>query len=42
MSKDKKTVKEVKKAPTLNVNKKQSAYQSGKGTVSADLTSKKK
>lgn len=41
MSKDRKTVKEKKKAPTVNVNKKQSSYQSGKDSVSADLSSKK-
>lgn len=42
MSKDKKPTKEAKKAPSENVNKKQSDYQSGKKSVSADLTSKKK
>jgi hypothetical protein len=36
MSKDRKTVKEVKKQPTVNVNKKQSAYQSGTGSASSD------
>ncbi len=34
MSKDKKMVKEVKKAPSANVNKKVSSYQSEKGSVS--------
>lgn len=41
MSKDRKTVKETKKQPTVNVNKKQSAYQSGKGSASSDPSSKK-
>jgi hypothetical protein len=41
MSKDRKTVKETKKQPTVNVNKKQSAYQSGKGSASSDVSSKK-
>jgi len=41
MSKDKKMVKEKKKAPAENVNKKVSSYQSGKTSVSADLSSKK-
>jgi hypothetical protein len=41
MSKDRKTVKEKKKEPSVNVNKKQSAYQSGKGSASSDPTSKK-
>ena len=34
MSKDKKTIKEVKKAPSTNLNKKVSSYQSEKGSVS--------
>ena len=34
MSKDRKTVKEVKKAPAANVNKKVSSYQSEKGSKS--------
>ncbi|MBB5394336.1 MULTISPECIES: hypothetical protein [unclassified Mucilaginibacter] len=41
MSKDRKTVKETKKAPAVNGTKKQSAYQSGKGSTSSDLSSKK-
>ncbi|MET3979908.1 hypothetical protein ABIB62_002750 [Mucilaginibacter sp. UYP25] len=41
MSKDRKTVKEVKKQPTVNVNKKQSSYQSGKSSASSDPSSKK-
>ena len=40
MSKDRKTVKEVKKAPTVNANKKVSSYQSEKGSKS-DSTGKK-
>ncbi|MFD0765013.1 hypothetical protein ACFQZI_09110 [Mucilaginibacter lutimaris] len=40
MSKDRKTVKETKKQPAVNVNKKQSAYQSGKGSASSDLGKK--
>ena len=42
MSKDKKPTKEAKKAPSENVNKKQSAYQSGKGSASFDSTPTKK
>ncbi|MGI4022433.1 MAG: hypothetical protein ACRYFA_13080 [Janthinobacterium lividum] len=34
MSKEKKSTKEVKKAPSTNVNKKQSSYQSDKGSAS--------
>ncbi|SHM46041.1 hypothetical protein [Mucilaginibacter sp. OK098] len=34
MSKDRKTVKEVKKAPAVNGNKKVSSYQSEKGSKS--------
>ena len=34
MSKDRKTVKEKKKEPSANVNKKASSYQSEKGSVS--------
>ncbi|WP_258137153.1 hypothetical protein [Mucilaginibacter phenanthrenivorans] len=34
MSKDRKTVKEVKKAPTVNANKKVSSYQNEKGSKS--------
>jgi len=41
MSKDRKAVKEKKKAPAENVNKKVSSYQSGKSSSSSDLTSKK-
>ncbi len=36
MSKDRKTTKEVKKAPSTNVNKKVSSYQSEKGSKSSD------
>jgi hypothetical protein len=42
MSKNKKPTKEAKKAPSENVSKAKSDYQSAKGSVSADLTSKKK
>jgi hypothetical protein len=41
MSKDRKTVKEVKKAPTVNANKKVSSYQSEKGSKSDSSTGKK-
>jgi hypothetical protein len=41
MSKEKKSNKEAKKAPAENVMKKQSSYQTGKTSVSADLNSKK-
>jgi|APAra7269096870_1048528.scaffolds.fasta_scaffold33470_1 hypothetical protein len=41
MSKDRKTVKEVKKAPTVNANKKVSSYQSEKGSKSEAATGKK-
>ncbi|MDB5115160.1 MAG: hypothetical protein JWQ79_652 [Mucilaginibacter sp.] len=41
MSKDRKTIKEKKKEPTENLNKKQSSYQSEKGSKS-DLTIGKK
>ncbi|MBC7400389.1 MAG: hypothetical protein H7289_10620 [Mucilaginibacter sp.] len=34
MSKDRKTVKEKKKEPSANVNKKVSSYQSDKGSMS--------
>jgi hypothetical protein len=34
MSKDRKTVKEKKKEPTANLNKKVSSYQSDKSSVS--------
>ncbi|MCC8424060.1 hypothetical protein [Mucilaginibacter sp. UR6-11] len=33
MSKDRKTIKEKKKEPTANINKKVSSYQSDKGSV---------
>lgn len=42
MSKEKKSSRESKKAPSVNVNKKQSDYQSGKDSVSAVLPIKKK
>jgi hypothetical protein len=43
MSKDRKTVKEKKKEPTANINKKVSSYQSDKSSVSkADNTIGKK
>lgn len=43
MSKDKKSTKEKKKEPSANVNKKQSSYQSDKGSVSkSDLAIGKK
>ncbi|WP_255404597.1 hypothetical protein [Mucilaginibacter sp. MD40] len=42
MSKEKKSSRENKKAPSVNVNKKQSDYQSGKNSVSAVLPVKKK
>jgi hypothetical protein len=41
MSKDKKMVKEVKKAPTINTNKKVSSYQSEKGSKSDPAVGKK-
>jgi hypothetical protein len=41
MSKDKKMVKEVKKAPTINANKKVSSYQSEKGSKSDPAIGKK-
>jgi hypothetical protein len=34
MSKDRKMTKDIKKAPSQQLNKKQSAYQSDKGSVS--------
>ena len=34
MSKEKKSTKEAKKAPSPNVNKKQSSYQTDKGSAS--------
>ncbi|WP_262895489.1 hypothetical protein [Mucilaginibacter segetis] len=42
MSKDKKMVKDKKKAPSLNVNKQISSYQSGKTSASTDLSPAKK
>jgi len=41
MSKDRKAIKEKKKAPAENVNKKVSSYQSDKGSKS-DTAAKKK
>jgi hypothetical protein len=43
MSKDRKTIKEKKKEPSANINKKVSSYQSGKGSASqSDLSIGKK
>lgn len=43
MSKDRKTIKEKKKEPSANLNKKQSSYQSDKGSVSkSDISIGKK
>jgi hypothetical protein len=42
MSKEKKSNKEVKKAPAEISSKKQSSYQSGKNSASSDLTSTNK
>ena len=41
MSKDKKMVKDVKKAPSTNLNKKVSSYQSEKGSKSDPAIGKK-
>jgi len=38
MSKDQKMSKDKKKAPSPNANKKQSAYQSDKGSASVSIT----
>lgn len=38
MSKDRKTIKEKKKEPSANVNKKVSSYQTDKGSVSKSDT----
>ncbi len=43
MSKDRKTIKEKKKEPSANLNKKLSSYQSEKGSMSqSDLSIGKK
>ena len=42
MSKEKKSSRENKKAPSVNGNKKQSDWQSGKNSVCAVLPVKKK
>ena len=41
MSKEKKSTKEAKKAPSTNANKKQSSYQSDKGSKSETAPAKK-
>lgn len=41
MSKDRKTIKEKKKEPSVNVNKKQSSYQNDKGLKSESTVGKK-
>jgi hypothetical protein len=41
MSKDRKTIKEKKKEPSVNVNKKQSSYQTDKGSKSESSVGKK-
>jgi hypothetical protein len=42
MSKEKKSNKETKKAPAEHATKKQSSYQSSKGSASSDLSSTNK